>query len=77
MALRLGLARPLVSRPRLLVVDCVFDGLPPADRAPLIGLLADPAAPWTLIVLTADPAVAAHPAFTHRHTLHAGGLDVR
>jgi ABC-type bacteriocin/lantibiotic exporter with double-glycine peptidase domain len=77
MALRLGLARPLVSRPRLVVVDCVFDGLPPADRSPLIGLLADPAAPWTLIVLTADPAVAAHPAFTHRHALHAGGLDVR
>ena len=58
-ALRLVVARALVARPRLLVLDGLFDGLPSADRQELIALLVDAQAPWTLLVFTELPEVAA------------------
>ncbi len=57
-ALRLTVARALAGRPRLLILDGVLDG--PALRAcpGLVPKLFDRAAPWTLLVATADPGVA-------------------
>lgn len=55
-AVRLTLARALAGRPRLLLLDGALDGF---DAADLIPVLFDRAAPWTLVVATANPAVAA------------------
>jgi putative ABC transport system ATP-binding protein len=57
--IRLVLARALVSRPRLLLLDEVFDGLDDASMAELCDLILDPAEPWTVLVATRDPAVIA------------------
>jgi putative ABC transport system ATP-binding protein len=57
-ALRLTLARAIVGAPALLVIDRVLDG-DDEDRGPLLDVLFDPAAPWTLIVVSADPGVIA------------------
>jgi putative ABC transport system ATP-binding protein len=56
-ALRLTLARAIASRPALLVVDHVLDGIDDATREPLLDALFDPSAPWTLVVVSADPHV--------------------
>lgn len=50
---RLLLARALAVAPRLLVVDRVFDTLRESERREIIGLLADPARPWTVVYITA------------------------
>lgn len=50
--------RALVLRPRLLVVDSCLDGLGREGRARLLPALCDRAAPWTLLLLTAEPEVA-------------------
>ncbi len=49
-------ARALLTRPRLIVVDGLLDTVPQAFRQPLVDALLDRDAPWTLIVLTEDPA---------------------
>ncbi len=54
---RLMLARAIAGAPRLLVVDDLFDGLPPATRAPIFDMLFDPAAAWTLVVVSNLPEV--------------------
>lgn len=53
---RLGLARALAARPRLLVVDGVLDGMV-RERDPLLATLFDPDAPFTLLVRSHDPLV--------------------
>lgn len=58
-AVRLGVARALAGRPRLLVLDGVLDGLDPRDCPDLVPRLFDRAAPWTLVVVTRDPALIA------------------
>jgi len=68
-------ARSLVCPPRLLVVDGVLDGLPHPQRTQLRDLLTRPSAPWTLLILTSDARVPAHPA--RLLTLDHGGLDER
>jgi len=68
-------ARALVCPPRLMVVDGVLDGLPHPERHRLRDVLTDPGAPWTLLLLTADARVPAHPA--RLLTLDHGGLDER
>jgi ABC-type multidrug transport system fused ATPase/permease subunit len=53
---RLMIARAIVAKPRLLVLD---DALDPVDRVterePLCDMLFDPGAPWTLLCITERP----------------------
>ncbi len=58
-ALRIGLARAIVAKPRLLVLDGLLDGLDETTRAELRPVLVPEDPPWTLLVLTREPAVAA------------------
>jgi ABC-type bacteriocin/lantibiotic exporter with double-glycine peptidase domain len=59
-ALRLALARAIVSRPRVLIVDEVLDQIDdPATRRVLLHTLFDPRAPWTLLVFTENDSVLA------------------
>jgi len=52
---QLHLARALVLRPRLLVLDEVLDGLDAKARAHVLETLLAEDAPWTLLVITRDP----------------------
>lgn len=56
---RLLLARALVLKPRLLLLDDVFDGMDRASMDELTSVILDPALPWTVIIATRDPLVAA------------------
>jgi ABC-type protease/lipase transport system fused ATPase/permease subunit len=49
---RLAIARALAARPRLLVLDGALEVLSAPDRARVEAAVFDPAAPWTLLVLT-------------------------
>lgn len=50
---RLAVARAIVGRPRLLLLDGSLDGLDLESCPELLDTLFDPAAPWTLVVATA------------------------
>ena len=67
--------RALVLRPRLIVVDGVLDGLPSSTGDAWLTALFQPAAPWTLILLTADAPLAA--SCTDIFELKEGTLHVR
>jgi len=54
-----SLARAMVGGPRLLLLDGVLDQLPPSYRERVCRQLFRSDAPWTLIVTTHDPAIAA------------------
>lgn len=56
---RLELARAIAGSPNLLVVDGLLDRLPPRQREAVRPVLCARHAPWTLVVLTRDPAIAA------------------
>jgi putative ABC transport system ATP-binding protein len=56
---RMLVARAMLGGPRLLLVDALLDGLDDENRGPLMDALFDPAAPWTLVVVTRDPQVQA------------------
>ncbi len=56
-SVRLTLARALVGRPRLLILDGVLDTLDLRECPDLLPHLFDRAAPWTLLVSSATPAV--------------------
>lgn len=56
---RLLLARALVLKPRLLLLDDVFDGMDRDSMNELTAVILDPALPWTVIIATRDPLVAA------------------
>lgn len=54
---RLVIARAIVGRPRLLLLDEVLDGLEPAALDALANVLFHPSRPWTLVVASHDPDV--------------------
>jgi putative ABC transport system ATP-binding protein len=56
---RLLLARALVLKPRLLLLDDVFDGMDRSSMDELTAVILDPSRPWTVIIATRDPLVAA------------------
>lgn len=58
---RLALARALVASPRLLLLDETLDGLgvSQTEKLAILDHVLSPQAPWTVIVVTADPDVLA------------------
>jgi len=56
-ALRLGIARALIGRPRLLILDGVLDAIDFRNCPDLLPRLFDRSAPWTLLVASTNPAV--------------------
>lgn len=56
-AARLVLARAIAGEPSLLVIDGALDALDPDTRAKALDVVFAPDAPWTLMVITDDPAV--------------------
>jgi predicted ABC-type transport system involved in lysophospholipase L1 biosynthesis ATPase subunit len=56
--IRLLVARALVARPRLLLVDELLDGLDEATTSQLCEILTAPSRDWTLVVSTRDLRVA-------------------
>jgi ABC-type bacteriocin/lantibiotic exporter with double-glycine peptidase domain len=56
---KLVIARALLARPSLLLVDQLLDGLDDQSRTDLAAVLLDPQMPWTVILATRDPRVAA------------------
>ncbi len=58
-SLRLVLARALVGRPRLLVLDETLDLLSPDVRAQVVDAVLAPGAPWTVVLTTHSAEVAA------------------
>ncbi|KAB2674723.1 MAG: ABC transporter ATP-binding protein [Verrucomicrobia bacterium] len=54
---RLVLARAMVGKPRLLLLDAVLDGLDPEVLGPLLSTLFAPERSWTVLVATRDPEV--------------------
>ncbi|MEZ5387837.1 MAG: ATP-binding cassette domain-containing protein [Prosthecobacter sp.] len=56
---RLLLARALVQRPRLLLIDMLFDGLDPASFNELSDAVLDDSHAWTVVLTTRDPLVMA------------------
>ena len=59
-ACRLMIARAVVARPRLLVIDGALDTIDqPDERARLDAIVFDPTAPWTVVCITERPDVLA------------------
>ena len=54
---RLALARALVHRPRLLIIDGLLDGIPIDVLDNVLDILFDADAPWTLILISSHPSV--------------------
>ena len=52
---RLLVARALLQRPRLLVIDEFLDGMDAANTSQLIDVVVGPERPWTLLIATRDP----------------------
>ncbi len=66
---RLLVARALLLRPRLLLLDELLDGLDPATSGAMLDIILDPACDWTVVAATRDPAVASR--FPSRLSLQA------
>jgi putative ABC transport system ATP-binding protein len=56
---RLLLARALALQPRLLLLDDIFDGMDTSSMTELTDVILSPDLPWTVIIGTRDPLVAA------------------
>lgn len=54
-SLKLMLARAIIARPRLLLIDGLLDHLNLPDHPHLLACLTDRSAPWTLLVATHNP----------------------
>lgn len=55
--IRVLLARAIITRPSLLILDGAFHEIPKQIRDPLLRRLGNSDCPWTLIVVTTDPKV--------------------
>ncbi len=62
---RLLIARALLHRPRLLVIDEFLDGMDPENTSHLADLIMAPGRPWTLLLATRDPQLARRCATIH------------
>ena len=58
-AQRLAIARAIVVRPRCLLLDEALDHLDPESHQIILDRVLGPGAPWTVVVATHDPSVAA------------------
>lgn len=56
-AVRLMLARAIVGKPRLLLVDGLLDQLPPTMRKRIWDRIAEKTQPWTIVVVTHDDTI--------------------
>ena len=52
------MARAIVARPPLVLIDGLFDGLPVQLAEEILGRLRQSPTPWSLIVATARPEIA-------------------
>lgn len=59
LALRLMLARAMVGRPRLLILDGILDVMDPVDDNALFDTLFDRTMPWTLVIVSRRPEILA------------------
>ena len=57
---RLLLARAVADRPRLLLLENVFESIDLSDRQRIIDFLTDAAHPWTIVAVTTKKAVTEH-----------------
>ncbi len=69
---RLMLARAIVGRPGLLLIDGVLDTLPDEEAEKLMRTLCDPLQPWTLLIVTSRASL--HQQCTRVVELQPGGL---
>jgi ABC-type bacteriocin/lantibiotic exporter with double-glycine peptidase domain len=51
---RLLLARAIADRPRLLLLENVFEAMDPADARQIIDFLIDPVHPWTFVAISSN-----------------------
>jgi ABC-type bacteriocin/lantibiotic exporter with double-glycine peptidase domain len=71
-AQRLMLARAIVGKPKLLLLDEALENIDAETKGKILGVLTDPAAPWTLILASHDSFELSHCGEVLR--LHAGRL---
>lgn len=69
---RLVMARAMLGRPRLLIIDHTLDAFSLDARQRMLDLLLEPDMPWTLLTLTQDPALVGR--FRTRYRLFEGRL---
>ncbi len=58
-AIKLLFAQAIAGSPRLLIIDDLFQNLQGEDRGRLLDLLTDRSRPWTVVVVSHDPALLA------------------
>jgi ABC-type bacteriocin/lantibiotic exporter with double-glycine peptidase domain len=59
-AARLVIARAILMEPRLMILDGILDGIDEDTAVELLSELTGPRAPWSLLVLTHEQAIARH-----------------
>lgn len=55
---KIMVARAMVSRPRLVVIEDTFQNFEPQDRQSILNCLASANKPWTLVIVSNDPLIA-------------------
>lgn len=71
-ATRLMIARAIVAKPRLLLIDGLLDFLPPTMRERIWSRIAEPSKPWTIVTVTHDDTIirscGGHKSMVHNHS---------